>query len=505
MCCGGRTTTSTGFVALAVLGSALTAISAAFLFETISKPNGELPVWYQADTCKDDALGLQVSASAIIYNAFQLRPSAAVTSAGITATTMLPDNACPLASSPPLEPVDIFMEAEDGYRRGGAYRPVILLSSGAYARISFSVLKGTGTSEPPTEVVLSQRTIELGADANFPWADADATSASSYAPPTPPPPPLATLDYDDSATALDYADDDAGSASQQGAPVDADGDCPEQYTEVCSEACAYASDEACDDGGPGHEYDSCPYGSDCADCGKRCQPASTGRRLLSVREPADEPAAGAWRREARGGRREARGGPQLVAGHTAAHTLPEAQDRYELTEDTFTYPGLEPAHAESERSVGPLVLRLHNLSLYSTGLSRAAPVFISFYTEDGLAARELVDMLMPLGWLVSLAAAMFIIARFSVLFPEDSGGDDTPRHASPTPSRTRGAQQKAFASVASMQPAPDPQQPAEQPRPYGQNMPVGAPIPRATPYRQSRGAGRGTVLRATAAVNTATV
>ena len=36
---------------------------------------------------------------------------------------------------------------------------------------------------------------------------------------------------------------------------------------ICSNACAFAYDEACDDGGPGAEYVSCAPGTDCADCG----------------------------------------------------------------------------------------------------------------------------------------------------------------------------------------------------------------------------------------------
>lgn len=40
----------------------------------------------------------------------------------------------------------------------------------------------------------------------------------------------------------------------------------------CSEACGtFISDNGiCDDGGPGAEYDVCPLGTDCKDCGNRC-------------------------------------------------------------------------------------------------------------------------------------------------------------------------------------------------------------------------------------------
>jgi len=37
----------------------------------------------------------------------------------------------------------------------------------------------------------------------------------------------------------------------------------------CSETCNYASDNDCDDGGPGSDYSSCTLGTDCTDCGPR--------------------------------------------------------------------------------------------------------------------------------------------------------------------------------------------------------------------------------------------
>ena len=35
----------------------------------------------------------------------------------------------------------------------------------------------------------------------------------------------------------------------------------------CGDSCTYASDGACDEGGPGSEYSLCDPGTDCADCG----------------------------------------------------------------------------------------------------------------------------------------------------------------------------------------------------------------------------------------------
>ena len=39
---------------------------------------------------------------------------------------------------------------------------------------------------------------------------------------------------------------------------------------MCSDTCSYAGDEDCDDGGPGSHYSFCAFGSDCTDCGPRC-------------------------------------------------------------------------------------------------------------------------------------------------------------------------------------------------------------------------------------------
>ena len=46
---------------------------------------------------------------------------------------------------------------------------------------------------------------------------------------------------------------------------------------VCTDECigfpTYASDGACDDGGPGEEFSFCAYGTDCYDCGVRQGPS----------------------------------------------------------------------------------------------------------------------------------------------------------------------------------------------------------------------------------------
>lgn len=39
--------------------------------------------------------------------------------------------------------------------------------------------------------------------------------------------------------------------------------------EICENTCSYAFDGDCDDGGPGSDFNLCPLGSDCNDCGVR--------------------------------------------------------------------------------------------------------------------------------------------------------------------------------------------------------------------------------------------
>jgi len=44
---------------------------------------------------------------------------------------------------------------------------------------------------------------------------------------------------------------------------------PFTFTTVCAESCYYSSDNDCDDGGAGSEYSICSIGNDCIDCGAR--------------------------------------------------------------------------------------------------------------------------------------------------------------------------------------------------------------------------------------------
>eukprot|EP00966_Prymnesium_polylepis_P326724 7382627-Prymnesium_polylepis.1 len=43
-------------------------------------------------------------------------------------------------------------------------------------------------------------------------------------------------------------------------------------TGQCTDACQYPQDGICDDGGLGSQYNACPLGSDCTDCGVRIIP-----------------------------------------------------------------------------------------------------------------------------------------------------------------------------------------------------------------------------------------
>lgn len=38
---------------------------------------------------------------------------------------------------------------------------------------------------------------------------------------------------------------------------------------LCEDACVFAKDGECDDGGPGATTGYCEFGKDCSDCGKR--------------------------------------------------------------------------------------------------------------------------------------------------------------------------------------------------------------------------------------------
>ena len=62
--------------------------------------------------------------------------------------------------------------------------------------------------------------------------------------------------------------------------------------ELCSNSCEYARDGECDDGGLHSDYQECPIGSDCADCGRRTVRApdtDIGRGCISSADCRDIP------------------------------------------------------------------------------------------------------------------------------------------------------------------------------------------------------------------------
>ena len=66
------------------------------------------------------------------------------------------------------------------------------------------------------------------------------------------------------------ADADADTDADADADADADGDTSWDGSDpFCKDTCYWAGDGVCDDGGTGSAFHSCPYGTDCGDCGTR--------------------------------------------------------------------------------------------------------------------------------------------------------------------------------------------------------------------------------------------
>ena len=57
---------------------------------------------------------------------------------------------------------------------------------------------------------------------------------------------------------------------------------PVQPSSLCGESCWYANDNECDDGGLGFEFTACPLGSDCTDCGIRTYVAPPPPAITSL-------------------------------------------------------------------------------------------------------------------------------------------------------------------------------------------------------------------------------
>eukprot|EP00966_Prymnesium_polylepis_P124586 2881457-Prymnesium_polylepis.1 len=57
----------------------------------------------------------------------------------------------------------------------------------------------------------------------------------------------------------------------------------------CNNACNFASDNDCDDGGPGNQYSYCELGHDCIDCGPRGPTSSPSPSPPPAPPPAPPP------------------------------------------------------------------------------------------------------------------------------------------------------------------------------------------------------------------------
>ena len=231
--------TSSGKCCLFIMALAITLLIIGYWTEGAATPNGELRQWYGAELCSAPGSSFAVKDRST-FDAFVLRPSAG----------WEPGSACPVevgsgeaTTSPPVE---VALEASDGWRAGGMYKPLFALPSGSYASIAIEVVDANGGTVFETGVY------NLGPDDAYPW------QAPS---------------------------EDMMPAAAQTA---------EQLACACSDACVYSQDGVCDDGGEGAEYNTCGVqGIDCTDCGSRCDiddeddsdddvasPPSTSRRLL---------------------------------------------------------------------------------------------------------------------------------------------------------------------------------------------------------------------------------
>ena len=198
------------------------------------EPQGELALWYSVATCFSASASFSIAGRGD-FDTYTMRP---------VVPGALPGNACPIIPSE-SPPITITLETSDGWRHGASYVPVLMLPASAYATVTIEVVDNHGT------VVFPSETLSIGPDDGFPWM-APASDVSSA-------PAIGTA----------YG---ANGAS-------------------CTDACPYASDGFCDDGGPGAEYAHCELASDCSDCGARTYSGGSGRRLGLVEATANTAAA----------------------------------------------------------------------------------------------------------------------------------------------------------------------------------------------------------------------
>ena len=197
---------------LCAVGCAFLILVSGYVTSGLADRNGELTSWYMLETCYNPDASFDLAG----VGSFDVHAMRDTSSA-------LPGTACPISSAPPAPPVDIALESSDGFRFGGAYDAVLLVASGSYATISFSVLDSAG------KVLLPAANYFLGPDDAYPWA----------------------------APAADIL------------PVTAASNFSKLPCGQCVDTCSSANDGVCDDGGSGAEFGVCAFGQDCGDCGSR--------------------------------------------------------------------------------------------------------------------------------------------------------------------------------------------------------------------------------------------
>ena len=219
--------------------SSLILIILGFVFDAMSKPNGELDVYYQVESCLSKERSFAVTGVSY-FDVFVMR--------GAPADGEQPGTACSV--TPGLAPVtSITLEEDDGFRKDGKYASVLALPEKAYAITAFSIVDAEGSVVLPTAVV------SLGPDEAYPWA----VEASAISYPTASPPSTAAPSPTSSTKATTPTCKAGGS---------------------CDNTCSYSFDGTCDDGGANSAYSVCSLGKDCADCGCRYPAGEPSRRRL---------------------------------------------------------------------------------------------------------------------------------------------------------------------------------------------------------------------------------
>lgn len=171
---------------------ALPLIIAGHVMGGLIDPTGELPLWYEISACPNASESIAVSGfggetetgGEARDRTFWLKYP------HVPTPTSMAGEACPV-QLPPKSSFEITLEQDDGYRQDASYGPNILVSTGSYVLLSFSVSDSSGKQLLPTT------NIELGPTNAFPWRLGSTSSfppslpspTLSPLPPSPPPPP----------------------------------------------------------------------------------------------------------------------------------------------------------------------------------------------------------------------------------------------------------------------------------------------------------------------------